>query len=695
MNDIKHSLDIRLFARSDIAPAFDNGNVPIAFNVDENYLPFLKVTISSILANTPDRNLDILIFHNSLPIECQNNFASNYLGVKNLSIRFVDIKKIAVATSAHLTFRRAHFTDAVLYRLFLPYILTQYSKVLYLDIDLVVCDNIGALYDIDLNNNLLGGCKDIAFKDFILKQPGYVDFAKKYDFNDYDGYVNTGVLLFNCSLFREQTDFNTLVQIAIDASQYYVDQEALNFCCKGRIKDIPSSWNFLAIPGRIQSQSMHKNGGYKIVHFAGIVKPWNHPEHIYSYLWWQYMDIAEGIVLWRQIFKCKNNVTIGDGICASVVIPIYNAELYLPMMLISLASQTLQNIEVLCIDDGSTDNSKAICEKFAKFDSRFRVVSQPNSGAAIARNRGLEESKGKWLFFADADDFCRPDMLDEMVQKGEQEQSDVVVAGRYVVDARNDIFHEQSLPKSYVDSLCANCHTDGIDIFSSLGTTTWNKLFNRKYIVNKNISFHQTPPNDDAYFVLTALILAERISFKASSFYYYRSNLSTSQLGNNDKHPINFLVALLEVHDQIPLDDFILQKQFYSIAIKRCFYNLFQRKTLDGMMQTFKAIQEYGLESLRFPNIKDDEVDFGIYKTAYEYTKRGEELLVVLSTQYRLNIDQQIRNQSNRDNLVSNLKKENKKLKKENEKIVNSLSYRYGRFVTWPLRMVYEKLFRS
>lgn len=113
------------------------------------------------------------------------------------------------------------------------------------------------------------------------------------------------------------------------------------------------------------------------------------------------------------------------------------------------------------------------------------------------------------------------------------------------------------------------------------------------------------------------------------------------------------------------------------------------------MMQTFKAIQEYGLESLRFPNIKDDEVDFGIYKTAYEYTKRGEELLVVLSTQYRLNIDQQIRNQSNRDNLVSNLKKENKKLKKENEKIVNSLSYRCGRFVTWPLRMVYEKLFRS
>ena len=131
---------------------------------------------------------------------------------------------------------------------------------------------------------------------------------------------------------------------------------------------------------------MHQNGSYKIVHFAGIVKPWNRPEHIYSYLWWQYMDIAEGIVLWRQIFNCKNNVRIGDGICASVVIPIYNAELYLPMMLISLASQTLQNIEVLCIDDGSTDNSKAICEKFAKFDSRFRVVSQPNSGAAIARN---------------------------------------------------------------------------------------------------------------------------------------------------------------------------------------------------------------------------------------------------------------------------------------------------------------------
>lgn len=636
MNDIKHSLDISLLARSDIAPAFDKSNVPIVFGADENYLPFLKVTINSILANTHDRNLDVLIFHDSLSIEAQEGLISSVPKQDNLSIRFLDVKNIVDATPVHFYDSKNHFSTAVFYKLFLPYVLPQYSKVLYLDIDLVVCDNIGALYDIDLNNNLLGGCKDIAFKDFILKQPGYVDFAKKYDFNDYDGYVNAGVLLFNCNAFREQITVDKLIDIAVKGAHYFLDQDALNFCCKGRIKEIHSRWNFLAIPGRIQSQAMHKNGDYKIVHYACSIKPWNHPEHIYAHLWWKHIDITEGVKLWRKIFNCENSIAIGEGACASVVIPIYNAELYLPMMLISLAAQTLQNIEILCVDDGSKDNSKAICEKFAKFDTRFRVISQPNSGAAIARNKGLEESKARWLFFADADDFCKPEMLEKMVQDGEKNQSDVVVAGRYLVDVRNDRFWEQSLPKSYVEHSQANCHTPDINIFRGLGDAPWNKLYLRDFIINENIIFHQTPPQDDVFFVLTALILAERICFEPHSFYYYRSNLSTSQMGTIDKQPINFLVALIEVHDQIPLDDFILQKQFYSTAVKSCFYNLFQRKTLDGMTQTFKAIQEYGLESLRFPNIKDEDIDFGIYKTAYVYTKNDVELVEVLRVQYQI-----------------------------------------------------------
>lgn len=87
-----------------------------------------------------------------------------------MSIRFVNIKNIIDTTSINSFEQKKHISVAALYRLFLPWVLTEYDKVIYLDVDLIVCDNIGALYDIDLNDNLLGGCKDITFENWILKR---------------------------------------------------------------------------------------------------------------------------------------------------------------------------------------------------------------------------------------------------------------------------------------------------------------------------------------------------------------------------------------------------------------------------------------------------------------------------------------------------------------------------------------------
>ncbi len=151
-------------SRSDIKPAFSQNNIPIVFGSDENYLPYLKVTLKSILSNTHDRNLDILIFHDSLTAEILDDFILSIPKQDNLSIRFVNIKNIIDTTSINSFEQKKHISVASIYRLFLPWVLTEYDKVLYLDVDLIVCDNIGALYDIDLNDNLLGGCKDITFK---------------------------------------------------------------------------------------------------------------------------------------------------------------------------------------------------------------------------------------------------------------------------------------------------------------------------------------------------------------------------------------------------------------------------------------------------------------------------------------------------------------------------------------------------
>ena len=111
----------------------------------------------------------------------------------------------------------------------------------------------------------------------------------------------------------------------------------------------------------------------------------------------------------------------------SVIVPVYNVAEYLGQCLDTILLQTLQDIEVICVDDGSTDNSLNILNTYAMFDERLKVIHQENAGAGPARNRGIKEATGDFLIFLDGDDFFHPEMLEKMVVKAEEDNSDVVI----------------------------------------------------------------------------------------------------------------------------------------------------------------------------------------------------------------------------------------------------------------------------
>ena len=113
-------------------------------------------------------------------------------------------------------------------------------------------------------------------------------------------------------------------------------------------------------------------------------------------------------------------------ITVSVIIPVYNSEKYLRQCLDSICAQTLREIEIICIDDGSTDGSADILEDYRKKDSRVTVIRQNNAGAGAARNKGLDISRGRYLSFLDADDFFEMSMLEEAVRCAEENDSDYV-----------------------------------------------------------------------------------------------------------------------------------------------------------------------------------------------------------------------------------------------------------------------------
>ena len=122
---------------------------------------------------------------------------------------------------------------------------------------------------------------------------------------------------------------------------------------------------------------------------------------------------------------------IMEKIKISVIVPVFNAEKYLKMCLNSLVSQTLKNIEIICIDDGSTDNSLAILDKFKSKDDRIKIIKQKNYGVSMARNNGISEAQGEYIGFVDADDWVDKDFFEKLYNAAQKYNADIATAGYY------------------------------------------------------------------------------------------------------------------------------------------------------------------------------------------------------------------------------------------------------------------------
>lgn len=125
-----------------------------------------------------------------------------------------------------------------------------------------------------------------------------------------------------------------------------------------------------------------------------------------------------------------------DDIKVSVIIPVYNAQEHLEECLKSVTGQTLRDIEIICVDDGSTDNSLNILEKLAAEDSRIIIKRQQNLFAGAARNNGMESARGKYLEFWDSDDYFEKNALEVLYNKCENEKADICICAAYTVDGK-------------------------------------------------------------------------------------------------------------------------------------------------------------------------------------------------------------------------------------------------------------------
>lgn len=174
-----------------------------------------------------------------------------------------------------------------------------------------------------------------------------------------------------------------------------------------------------------------------------------------------------------------------DSPRVSVIVPVYNTAAYLRECLDSLTGQTLRDIEIVCVDDGSTDESPAILEEYAARDSRVRVLRQENQGAGAARNNGLACARGTYVMFCDSDDFMAADALELMAAQCEQDEADVCVcAGERFYEslgltvASPGYLEVKRLP----EQLPFNRHSNAEHLFSFTTIMMFNKMFRRQFL---------------------------------------------------------------------------------------------------------------------------------------------------------------------------------------------------------------------
>lgn len=290
----------------------------------------------------------------------------------------------------------------------------------------------------------------------------------------------------------------------------------------------------------------------------------------------------------------KNN----QRIKVSVIVPVYNSEKYLKKCMDSLVNQTLKDIQIIVINDGSQDNSKDILDMYLKkYSKKLKVISTKNNGIGMARNLGLKHAKGDYVFFVDSDDYIAQDALEIMYNTAINKNSDLVICDMYRVF--NDVDVKKSESIIFSDGSLKENQTQLITI--PLGPC--GKLFSREILT---IGFAENLKYEDVPFVVNALNNSKK-TVKQNSFLYYYVIHSNSETTSMDKRVFDILKILAMTNNLFKESKYIKDELEYLNVQLLSRYNLQQKyqknKSLSEkfLNDSFSYLNEF------FPNWKKNK----------------------------------------------------------------------------------------
>lgn len=300
----------------------------------------------------------------------------------------------------------------------------------------------------------------------------------------------------------------------------------------------------------------------------------------------------------------------------SIIVPIYNVERYVKECVESCCKQTLKDIEIICVDDGSTDRSLAIVQKMAKRDKRIVIITKKNAGYGNSMNMGMDKAKGEYIGIVESDDYADPKMFETLYKTAKQFDADVVKSDYYI------FHHEGKKIKSEYQSTCSELRNYNTLLIPRLNKeiftfhmNTWTGVYRTAFLRANNIRHNETPgaAYQDNGFWFQTLTLAKSVVFVNKAFYHYRQDNPNSSINSKGKvfcmnEEYAFIHKFIDKHPDV-------KKEFMNEYFRKMFFNY---------MHTYERIaDEYRLMFLeRFAKElkeiqRSKEIDIAKYPDAW------------------------------------------------------------------------------
>ncbi len=207
-------------------------------------------------------------------------------------------------------------------------------------------------------------------------------------------------------------------------------------------------------------------------------------------------------------------MTSADGALVTVIIPVYNTEAYLDRCVTSVRQQSYSNLEIIQVDDGSSDRCPGMCDAFACADPRISVIHQANAGAGVARNTALDVARGEFIMFVDSDDYIQPDMVQELVSVAQEDAADLALCGFRLVDDIRTVDHIYHHSRMQFDN--ESLMRDYLSLGATIGAP-WAKLY-RRHLFNE-VRFPSIRYREDSYVMHEILGQAKKATFVPEPLY--------------------------------------------------------------------------------------------------------------------------------------------------------------------------------